>query len=150
MNTIITNPIKTSEEKTFVSKITDIISSIGFISEKDRNYTLPDHISYLLKASENSEPKTRNKIENHLVKLGKKAVPALVTSLFTTTGATRGLIAMTLIRIGKPSISHLEKAVLNYPESIWISDYIIKEIEGSQSIIGAYKAEQAMEPALVG
>jgi len=150
MITIATNPIKhEAEEKSLVSKITDIISSIGFISEKDRSYKLSDHISYLLKASENSEPKIKSKIENHLVKLGKKAVPALVTALFETNGQTRGMVAMTLIRIGTPSISYLQQAVENNPESDWISDYIIREIEGSQVNIGEFVEVRNMEAALV-
>ena len=94
--------------------------------------------------------KTKNKIENHIVKLGKKAVPALVESLFETAGSTRGMIAMILIRIGTPSISYVEKAVQNNPELNWISDYIISEIEGSQVKLGSYFENNSREAVLVG
>lgn len=133
-----------------VSKITNIISSIGFIGEKDKNYTLADHVHYLLKASENSEQKTRSKIENHLVKLGKKAVPILTSALYQSTGQTRGFIAMALIRIGAPSISYLEQAAKANTELKWISEYIIEEIEGSQIKLGQFLKEQVLEAALVG
>ena len=149
MSKIVTNPIK-REENSIVSKITNIISSIGFIGEKDKNYTLTDHVHYLLKAAESSELKTRSKIENHLVKLGKKAAPILVNILYQATGETRGLIAMALIRIGMPSVSYLEQAARANTELKWISDYIIEEIEGSQVKLGQFIQDQAFEAALVG
>ena len=150
MKTIERNLIPQKEENSFVSRISNIISSIGFISEKDRAYSLADHISYLLKASENSDAKIKSKIENHIVKLGKKAVPALVESLFETDGPTRGMVAMILIRIGTPSITYLEQAVKNNPELNWISDYIIREIEGSQIKVGSYFKDNSLEAVLVG
>ncbi len=150
MVTIATNPIKhEAEERSLVSKITGIISSIGFISEKDRSYTLSDHISYLLKASENAEPKIKSKIENHLVKLGRKAVPSLVSALFESEGQTRGLVAMALIRIGAPSISCLEQVAQDNPELGWITDYIIREIQGSQVAVGDFTGSKKLEAALV-
>ncbi len=145
MITIATNPIKQSaEEKNFVNKITDIINSVGFISEKSRNYTLSGNISYLLEVSENSGPAIKSKIENYLVKLGKKAVPGLIEALYDTSGPTRGMVAMALIRIGRPSVRYLERTAENNPELNWISDYIINEIEGSKVFI----TENPLETAL--
>lgn len=146
MSVLMTNP----EEKNFVNKITSIISNLGYISEKDRNYTISDHVNYLIKAAESSEPRIKSKIENHIVKLGKKAVPALVEALYASTGVARGMVAMSLIRIGAPSVEPVRKAASNNNEIGWISDYIVNEIEGSESILSAFGAQQSLEAALVG
>ena len=146
MNNLITNPIKQTKEKSsIVSKISNIISAIRFISEKDRTYSLSDHIFYLLEASKNSDAKTKSKIENHLVKLGEEAVPCLIKSLTETTGSARGLVAMALIRIGSPSISYLEQIAVNNPKLQWASEYITEEINGTQ-----IKLNNQLEEALVG
>lgn len=139
-----------TDEKNFVGKITDIMANIGFIADKDKSYTLKDHVEYLLKACESAEPATRSKIENHLVKLGRKAVPMLVSSLYNTSGSTRGLVAMVLIRIGGYSIKHLENAAKNNSDVKWISDYIIREIEGSKVYLGDFISTSSLEAVLVG
>jgi len=127
------NPLKQVKTRNrIVNSLSTIINSIGFIKEKDAEYTFSDHISYLLRAFENADPKTKSKIENHLVKIGKDAASILVKSLVETKGTTRGLIAMTLIRIGTPVISHLEQIVFENPDLNWVVDYITTEIKGSQ------------------
>lgn len=132
MASTVTNPIK----------IASLASNIGFISEKDKTYTLTDHIFYLIKASANSDPKTKSKIENHIVKLGKKAVPALVSALAETTGTTRGMVAMALIRIGSPSIAALNEIAFDNPEMSWITDYLIQEIRGTGLSLAENRSEK--------
>ena len=46
----------------------------------------------------------KNEIENMLVDIGTPAVPELVEQLQVVRGLTRGVVAMTLIRIGDSSI----------------------------------------------
>lgn len=105
-------------------------------------------IPYLLKASENADAKTRNDIENQIIKIGESAIPTLVNSLETTTGSTRALIAMSLIRIGHSSINHIKSACKNNPELNWVADYIVREIEGTKKSLGKEFSE--LQEVLVG
>ncbi len=76
--------------------------------------------------------KTRAKIENDIVSLGKNAVPFLVNSLNEVKGQVRGIIAMSLIRIGQDSISDLKQFALKNKHMAWVANYLISEIECSQ------------------
>jgi len=152
MNTVITNPQKQLKEKSrLVSKLTNIINTFRLIKDKDNNFTFSDHIFYLLKASENSNPKTKSKIENHLVKMGQEAVPSLVEALTETKGTTRGLAAMVLIRIGTPSISSLRQIAADNHELGWIADYIIREIKGTEiKLTDSSASDKDLKEVLVG
>jgi len=150
MNNTATNPIKQIKEKSrIVSKLTNIINNFGFA--KDKDFTFSDHVFYLLKASENSDQKTKSKIENHLVKMGEEAVPLLIQSLSETKGPVRGMAAMALIRIGEVSISYLEKSANNNKDLNWVSEYIISEIKGTEiSLNGVSTVNIDLEEVLVG
>jgi hypothetical protein len=140
MNILATNPIKHIKEKSsLVSKISNIINNLGFITEKDKDFTVLDHIYYMLKASESSDAVSRSNIENHIVKIGENAVPALIKYLLDSKGVNRGLAAMALIRIGEVSIYHLKKMAEKTPEMNWVSEYIISEIQGSGCKINTQK-----------
>ena len=54
----------------------------------------------------------KNEIENMLVGIGTPAVPELVEQLQVVRGLKRGVVAMTLIRIGDSSIDYLKKAAI--------------------------------------
>lgn len=149
MNNTLTNPLKQIKEKSkIVSKLTRIINNIGFA--KDKDFTFTDHVFYLLRASENSDPKTKSRIENHLVKMGEQAVPLLVQSLTDSKSPSRGLAAMALIRIGTPSIKYLEQGATQNPEFGWVSDYIISEIKGSEIKLANSLMNKELEGVLVG
>jgi len=70
----------------------------------------------------------KNIIENKLVDIGTSAVPELVDKLQVVRGITRGVVAMTLIRIGSPSVEYLEKAASANEEFKWVAEYLISEI----------------------
>ena len=53
---------------------------------------------------ENVDNTTKNKVENELVSIGSSAVPSLVDKLQVVRGIKRGVVAMTLIRIGDASV----------------------------------------------
>ena len=89
-------------------------------------------IPYLLKAAENVDAKTKNDIENHIVKIGDSGIPSLIDALKTTSGTSRALAAMVLIRLGNSSIEPLKAAYQDTTEFNWISSYIINEIEGTK------------------
>jgi len=75
----------------------------------------------------------KNEIENMLVDIGTPAVPELVEQLQVVRGLTRGVVAMTLIRIGDSSIDYLKKAAQNNKDFEWVAQYLITEINGSKA-----------------
>ena len=147
MSMTATNPLKQIKEKSrIVNKLTKIINTF-----RDKEFTFSDHVFYLLKASESSDQQAKSKIENYLVKMGEEVIPFLVQSLTEIKGTARGLAAMALIRIGAPAISHLEDSALNNPELSWVSEYIIREIKGTQIKLTATSViEENFEAVLVG
>ena len=70
----------------------------------------------------------KNEIENMLVDIGTPAVPELVEQLQVVRGLTRGVVAMTLIRIGDSSIDYLKKAANENKDFEWVAEYLITEI----------------------
>ena len=60
-----------------------------------------DEILTKLETADNS---TKNELENALVDIGTSAIPELVDQLQVVRGIKRGVVAMTLIRIGKASV----------------------------------------------
>ena len=73
----------------------------------------------------------KNEIENMLVGIGTPAVPELVEQLQVVRGLKRGVVAMTLIRIGDSSIDYLKKAAKDNKDFEWVAEYLIREIECS-------------------
>ncbi len=136
------NRINFTKETTDISsKISNIIGILEFADENDKEFSLASYVHYLLKATENSEAKLRAEIENNLVKLGAKAVPHLINSLITIKGCSRGIAAMSIIRIGAPSIEFLGKFAKETPDFSWMAEYIINEIQGTQLPVGMQTAE---------
>ncbi len=74
----------------------------------------------------------KNQLENEIVSMGSSAVPVLVEKLQTSKGLVRGVVAMSLIRIGEDSVSLLKEAANKNHDFTWVADYLINEIEGSK------------------
>lgn len=87
-------------------------------------------IQYFLSKLENADNMAKNEIENILVNIGISAVPELVDQLQVVQGVKRGVVAMTLIRIGDASIEHLLKAAKSNKDFEWVAKYLITEING--------------------
>lgn len=87
-------------------------------------------VHYFLSKLENADNIAKNEIENSLVNLGKTAVSELVEQLQIVQGVKRGVVAMTLIRIGDDSIEYLQKAAKNNKDFEWVAKYLIAEISG--------------------
>lgn len=85
-------------------------------------------VADILSKLENADNKSKSILENELVGFGGKAVPELVENLSVVRGAVRGVVAMTLIRIGEPSVEFLKKAAAANKDLQWIADYLITEI----------------------
>lgn len=87
-------------------------------------------IQYFLSKLENADNIAKNEIENKLVSIGKTAVPELVDQLQIVQGIKRGVVAMTLIRIGDASVEYLKEAAKTNKEFEWVARYLITEIKG--------------------
>jgi len=88
---------------------------------------LVDEILCKLETADNM---TKNQLENKLVAQGSDVVPALVNKLQSVRGVQRGVVAMTLIRIGEASVEYLRKAASDNKDFEWVAKYLISEIQG--------------------
>lgn len=79
----------------------------------------------------NVDNNNKNIVENELVSIGSSVVPELVNELQVVRGLKRGVVAMTLIRIGDASVEYLKKAAKDNKDFQWVAEYLIREIEGS-------------------
>ena len=89
------------------------------------NLNISEKLDYLLN---DVNPSTKNDVENSIVAMGERVVYALVDKLKTLTGLKRGVVAMSLIRIGESSIIPLKALAQNDLEHQWMADYLLSEI----------------------
>ena len=87
-------------------------------------------VEEILGKLESADNVTKNKIENILVDKGSAVVPELVDQLQVVKGVKRGVVAMTLIRIGEASVEYLKKAANDNKDVEWVAKYLITEIKG--------------------
>lgn len=88
-------------------------------------------LDVLLKSLENADNNTKNDIENKIVQFGAKAVDFLVEKLAELKGMARGVVAMSLIRIGEPAVTPLKIQASESEDFRWIANYLISEIKGT-------------------
>lgn len=88
-------------------------------------------VDEILSKLDNADNTTKNKLENELVSIGTTVLPELVKELQIVKGIKRGVVAMTLIRIGDASVKYLKNAAHNNKDFEWVAEYLIREIEGS-------------------
>ena len=84
----------------------------------------------ILTKLETADNLTKNKLENILVDQGSAVVPDLVSQLQSVKGVKRGVVAMSLIRIGEASIEYLRRAATSNKDFEWVANYLISEIKG--------------------
>ena len=89
-------------------------------------------VKSLLDTLETADAKTKCEIENTLVEIAP--VEELVSELQVVKGVVRGVVAMSLIRIGETSIAHLSRAAKFNKDFEWIAQYLIREIKGSANV----------------
>lgn len=87
-------------------------------------------VDEILSELETADNNTKNNLENMLVAQGQAVVPDLVNKLQVVKGTKRGVVAMSLIRIGEASIDYLKKAACNNKDFEWVAKYLISEIQG--------------------
>ena len=88
-------------------------------------------VRLLLTSLESADAKAKNEIENTLVKIAP--VEELVNELQYVKGVVRGVVAMSLIRIGEASIEYLNKVAASNKDFEWIAQYLIREINGANA-----------------
>lgn len=89
----------------------------------------------LLKMLIDADQKTKNEIENRIVNMGEGIANLLVDRLQKVKGSQRGVIAMSLIRLGECSIAPLKRLALESREFQWIANYLISEIQQAFSLV---------------
>ena len=89
-----------------------------------------ESVKEILTKLENADNTTKNELENKLVEQGTEVLPQLVDQLQVVRGIKRGVVAMTLIRIGDASIKYLQKAAQANKDFEWVAEYLIREIKG--------------------
>lgn len=89
-------------------------------------------VKEILTKLETADNVTKNELENELVNLGTPVVPTLVKELQVVRGVKRGVVAMTLIRIGESAVDCLLEAAQANNDFKWVADYLITEIQGSK------------------
>ena len=87
-------------------------------------------VDEILGKLETADNMTKNSLENMLVAQGRAVVPDLVNKLQVVKGTKRGVVAMSLIRIGEDSIDCLKKAASDNKDFEWVAKYLISEING--------------------
>ena len=90
-----------------------------------------ESVNEILTKLENADNATKNELENKLVDIGTKVLPQLVDELQVVRGIKRGVVAMTLIRIGDASVEYLQIAAEHNKDFEWVAEYLIREIKGS-------------------
>lgn len=90
-------------------------------------------INEILSKLDTADNSNKNELENKLVSIGGKALPLLVEELQSIKGLKRGVIAMTLIRLGQQSVKYLEDAARKNKDFEWVAQYLIREINGCQA-----------------
>lgn len=88
-------------------------------------------VKSLLNTLETADAKTKCEIENTLVEIAP--VEELVSELQMVKGVVRGVVAMSLIRIGETSIDYLNRAAKYNKDFEWIAQYLIREIKGANA-----------------
>ena len=112
-------------------KIIQIIMNTSIIKIGERKMHA-DAIKHFLTQLENADNKSKNEIENILVNIGSAAVPVLVEELQCVKGVVRGVVAMSLIRIGEPSVECLKKVAEQNKDFEWVAKYLISEIKAER------------------
>ena len=86
-------------------------------------------VNEILTKLETADNTTKNILENELVSIGTSVLPQLVDQLQVVRGIKRGVVAMTLIRIGDASVKYLKEAAQQNKDFEWVAEYLIREIK---------------------
>lgn len=82
----------------------------------------------LMETAKDADAVLKSKIENDIVSKGMKFVPELINHIMNSKGTTRGLCAMSLIRIGKACESMIRQAMAMNSDFVWAGNAILREM----------------------
>ncbi|MCR4881904.1 MAG: hypothetical protein K6A44_08150 [bacterium] len=82
----------------------------------------------LMERAKNADSALKSQIENDIVSKGMKFVPELINHIQNNKGITRGLCAMSLIRIGRACESMIRQAAKMNEEFAWAAAAILREM----------------------
>ena len=82
----------------------------------------------LIERAKDADAVLKSKIENEIVSKGMKFVPELINHIQNNKGVTRGLCAMSLIRIGRACESMIRQAAAMNKEFAWAAAAILREM----------------------
>ena len=82
----------------------------------------------LMERAKSADATLKSKIENDIVAKGMKFVPELINHIQNNRGITRGLCAMSLIRIGKACENMIKQAANMNQDFAWAAAAILQEI----------------------
>ena len=82
----------------------------------------------LMERAKSADAVLKNKIENDIVSKGLKFVPELINHIMNNKGVTRGICAMSLIRIGKACENMIKQAASMNQEFAWAAAAILREM----------------------
>lgn len=93
-----------------------------YTQEKNSEFDL------LMNQLKDADAVLKNKIETYIVESGMKFVPELINHMQNNKGVTRGVCAMSLIRIGKACVGMIKEAARVDKDFAWAANYILQEI----------------------
>ncbi len=91
----------------------------------NNNTSISEKLDYLLSDVDTT---TKNDVENSIVAMGSRAVNSLIEKLRTLKGLQRGIVAMSLIRIGESAKAPLMAFATENQDCRWMADYLLSEI----------------------
>lgn len=82
----------------------------------------------LISQIKDADAALKNQIETTIVKAGMKYVPELIEHIQNNKGVTRGICAMSLIRIGATCAGMIKEVARTNKNFAWAANYILNEI----------------------
>jgi len=89
---------------------------------------ITEELESLISKLKDADNTLKNEIENTIVQMGSDVANCLVNLLPDLTGSQRGVVAMSLIRIGEGAIEPLQAKARSSKDFKWIADYLVSEI----------------------
>lgn len=87
-----------------------------------------EELEVLINRLTDADNALKSEIENEIVRMGKSVVNCLVNILPGLKGVQRGVVAMSLIRIGEDAIEPLKEKATASEDFQWVANYLISEI----------------------
>ncbi len=108
--------------------VENVIGAIVMQAVLNTYKSVVDELEGLVNRLSDADNTLKNEIENKIVQMGSGVVNSLVNILPNVSGPTRGVVAMSLIRIGEDAIEPLKQKATTSKDFQWVANYLISEI----------------------